>query len=182
MIQKRLLFLNSILYVFILILFIGMQTTLWYNWMGATPAPQLWLNLILFLILYRSALGAIFLSYLLGFIIAVYSAIPLSTIWPILFLLVTIGSFLRRRFFWPSTRYFILASALLCLGYQIIFYIVSHMFEHNPTSVAFFARFTEIFLTAIVAAPQYWFFKWVDRMTFGELSERAFEVTPEGAE
>jgi hypothetical protein len=174
-IQKRRQAFNIFILTILLMVLIGIQTTFWFNWIGAGPTPQLWLNLILYLILYRPALSAFFISYWMGYIIAIFSAIPIGTIWPMFFVLVAIGSFLRRRFFWPSTRYFILSSLLISIGFQYGFYFLSHFVEPNPAPFAFFPRLIEVFMTTLVAGPQYWLFKWIDRLTFGEIPERAFE-------
>src|SRR5947208_2907425 len=71
-------FFGLLLVIFILF---GLQSTFWYQIFGTISTPLLWLNLILYLGLYRKTLEAYLTSYALGFIFCAFSVTPLGVYW-----------------------------------------------------------------------------------------------------
>lgn len=169
MIQTRYKIMNFLSITLIMFFFCGLQTSLWHQLTGGAPAPQFWLIILLYLVLYRSYYTALAMSYFLSMILKSFSSISLGILWPLCFLLVTPASYIKSRFFWPSTRYFLFATTLFSISYHIIYLVLSHYLESNPTPLNFFSRIIEILLTILWAAPIYWLLNFADRMTLPEI-------------
>ncbi|MFN7730134.1 MAG: hypothetical protein ACK5P7_13325 [Bdellovibrio sp.] len=143
----------------------SLQTTVWPLLLGSVPAPQLWLNLILYFILFRSLRHALLLSYLLALLFLPFSSISIGFFWAVLFILVPIGSSIKAHAFWPGARYFAMGSVALTLGWHITSFLLSRLIEANPADLHFFGRFTEVILTPLASIPQYFVMQWLDRLT-----------------
>lgn len=169
MIQTRWKVLNIVTISILLILLCGFQSSFWYLVTGGAPAPQFWLLVLLYLVLYRNYFHALGFSYFLAFFIKAFSSISLGILWPLLFLMITPASYMKSRMFWPSTRYFLIATILFSLAYHIVSLALSYYLEANPTPIAPFTRFVETVLTLLWAAPIYWLLNFVDRLTLPEI-------------
>lgn len=154
----------------------GFQTTVWPLVVGGVPAPQLWLNVVLFFIVFRKMIPALFISYAMVALLSPFTSLSLGVFWTSLLFLVPLGSMLKARTFWPGLRYFIIGSLVLSVGWHITSFIVSQMVEKNPASLHFFTRLTEILLTPLAAVPQYVVMQWIDRSDNLEVSDHFNEV------
>jgi hypothetical protein len=161
-------FLNLILIMLIGLVLCGLQTTFWFQILGSIPAPLLWLNLVLYLILYRKPMEGILTIYLFGLFLRPFTAMPLGVLWMNLLIIFGVMSFVKKRVFWPSFRYFVTASFGLSVCYHIVYLVISHWFEANPATVSFFHRIFEVIFTTVTAAPLYYILSWVDRVTHKE--------------
>lgn len=169
MIQTRFRILNWVTIALLLLLLCGFQTSIWFQLTSGAPAPQLWLTVILYLVLYRSFFHALGFSYFLALIIKSFSAVSLGMLLPLFLILITPASYLKSRMFWPSTRFFLIATFLFTLSYQICIYLLSFYLEINPAPLAFFNRLMELILTVLCAAPTYWLLNLLDRLTLPEI-------------
>lgn len=161
-------YVNLILILVVTLVLSGVQTTFWFQIFGSLPAPLMWLNLVLYLVLYRKPLEAILTIYLIGLFLNPFTAMPLGVLWLTLFLLFVVTSFLKKRVFWPGSRYFLMASIAISIAYHVIYFIISKYFEPNPATFNFFHRFFEIVFTALTSVPLYMFFTTIDRVTHKE--------------
>lgn len=171
MIQTRYKILSWLTMGFLLAVVCGFQTSFWFQLTGGAPAPQLWLLILLYLVLYRPYPHIMLGAYGFSFVLKSFSAIPFGIIWPLLFLLISPASYVKSRMFWPSTRYFIIASACFVSAFHILIFLLSHALDPNPTTLSFFSRLSEIILTTVFAAPLYWFLLWVDKWTRPEIGD-----------
>lgn len=163
MIFYRKAWINFVILIMLTILCLGFQGTFWFQITGGSPSPQLWLNIILYVILFRHPRQAFFLAYIIGWMAAAFSSAPLSLMWPSLLITVSAGIFLKSRFFWPNTRYFIAASFVITLLFQCSTTLISYLFERSTIPLFGFSRTIEILLTPLCAAPIYWVFAILDR-------------------
>ena len=141
----------------------GLQTTVWPLLVGGVAAPQLWLNVALYFILFQPMMRALFTVYALGILFSPFTSLHLSIFWATFLVLVPVGSSIKSRTFWPGVRYFLIASLLLALGWHTVSFTISQIFERNPTNLHLFTRLTEVLLTPLAAVPQYHFMLWLDR-------------------
>jgi hypothetical protein len=171
MVQTKYKVLNGIVLVLLLAVACGFQSSFWFQLTGGAPAPQLWMLIIVYLALYRPYSTAMLLVYALAFVMKAFSAVPLGILWGTLFCVVSLASYVRSRFFWSSTRYFVMTSAAFCLLFNVVFLLFSKMIEENPASISPFTRLIEILLTTLFAAPMYWLLLHVDKWTLPEVME-----------
>jgi hypothetical protein len=162
-------FLNYLFVAVFVLLCCGLQTTLWYQIFGNLPTPLLWLNLVLYLILYRSFMDGILTCYAVGVLILPFTAMPLGVLWSSLFVIFLAMRAVKKRIFWPGSRYFFLASLGIGIAYHLAYYITSHIVEANPAPFHFFHRFFEIVFTALTSVPIYGIMHWIDDNTGKEI-------------
>lgn len=162
---NRLNILNLTLIFLLAILLSGFQTTAWFQIFGSLPAPLLWLNLVLYLILYRSFTEGILTIYALGLLLKPFTAMPLGVLWLTLLIVFLIMSSIKKRVFWPSSRYFFFASFGISITYHISYLILSRWLESNPATISFFHRFFEILFTGLTAVPMFALFSFIDKVT-----------------
>ena len=152
----------------------SLQSTLWPVFFGATAAPLPWLGIMLYMVLFRKPVQALFINYGLCLVVHAYTADPLGQLLPTIAIVTASGSYIRRRLFLPSTRYFVMAMFLFSILFQTVLFIMSQILEDNPAHVFFFHRILSSLMTALVAAPLYWFLSGLDHFT-------DVEVVPESS-
>lgn len=173
--QVRFNFINLLVVILLSLVLSGLQTTFWFQIFGSLPAPLLWLNLVLYLILYRKPMEAILTIYLVGLFLRPFTAMPLGVLWLTCFVVFCLVGFVKKRVFWPGTRYFFVASIGISISYHIAYFFISRWFETNPATFSFFHRFFEVVFTALTSVPLFVTFSFLDRVTNKE-------TLPEGIE
>jgi hypothetical protein len=161
-------FLNLLLILATTFVLSGFQTTFWFQMFGSLPSPLLWLNMVLYLILYRKPVEGILTVYAVGLVLNPFTAMPIGVIWTTLLLVFGAVSFIKKRVFWPSSRYFFFASFATALVWHLAYIIVSHIFEGNPAPVSFFHRIFEIVFTGLISVPIYTLMSFIDHATHKE--------------
>lgn len=160
--------LNFILWSALIFALCGTQTTLWFYLLGQSATPQLWLIVVVYLVLYRKFSLIFFYVYFVGFIVAAFSAVPLGTLLPTLGLLTATLAYIKSRFFWPNTRYFVFACFFSALLFHSLFIFVSYVVETNTVQLSLSSRAMEVLLTTLFAMPLYWLLKGMDRWTWSD--------------
>jgi hypothetical protein len=156
---------NLLLVALLTLILSGLQTTFWYQIFGGLPAPLFWLNLVLYLVLYRRRFEGILTIYFVAVLLRSFTAVPLGILWATLLIIFGLVSFVKKRVFWPGSRYFFMASLGTSIAFHLFYYVLSRWLEVNPTTVNFYHRFFEIVFTAISSVPLYWAFSWIDKMS-----------------
>lgn len=146
-----------------MLLLAGLQTSVWPLIVGGVPAPQLWLNVILYFIVFRAMIPALFISYALVFLLSPFTSLSMGVFFATLLILVPVSSAIKARSFWPGLRYFVIGSLVLTIGWHVISFAISQVIEKNPASLHLFTRLTEVLLTPLAAVPQYMVMQWMDR-------------------
>jgi len=170
-VQTKFKILNAFVMGLILTICCGFQSSFWFQLTGGAPGPQLWILVLLYLALYRPYLSAMGLIYIFALILKSFSAVPLGILWANLFILVSLTSFIKSRFFWSNTRYFIIASVAFSVAFNLSSYFLSVGLEENAASLSPFTRLAEVMLTGLFSAPMYWFLLKIDHWTLPEVME-----------
>ncbi len=158
-------FLNLFLIGLVALILCGLQTTFWFQIFGGLPAPLFWLNLVLYLVLFRKHFESILTIYFVALILHSFTALPLGILLFSLLIIFGLVSFVKKRVFWPGSKYFFMASLGASVTFHLLCYFLSRWLDVNPTSFNFFQRFFEIVFTAISSVPLYWAFSWIDRFS-----------------
>lgn len=145
------------------LLLCGVQTSMWPGLLGNVPAPQFWLCWILFIALYRGFLEALFLSYFFGLMMTSMTSLHLKIIWVSFLVLVSLTSFARNKVFWPGLRYYMIATFLMCLGWNVCVIGFSTLLEPRPVSLELLSRIFEIILTTMASPVVYFIMTWLER-------------------
>lgn len=141
----------------------ALQTTVWPMFVGDTAAPQLWLNFVLYFIMFRPMMQALGIAYALGLLWAPFTSLSLGVYWAAWLALVPVASTVKSRTFWPGARYFMIASFCLAVGWHLASFALSQAIERNPADLHLLTRLTEIMLTPFAAIPQFYVMQWLDR-------------------
>lgn len=157
----------------------ALQTSVWPLIFGSVPAPQLWLNLALYLILFRERLRSLFLIYLLGILLSPFTSMSLGYFWASFLFIVPIGAAIKERAFWPGTRYFAMGSLAITLGWQMTSTLLSWFTEANSAGLHVAPRLAELILTPLCSPPLYFVMQQLDRMFQDEVAPHFTEVPNE---
>lgn len=160
--------LNFLIFLALLLLIAGIQTTLWFQFVGNTPAPLLWLNLIVYMILYRKPYPAIFTIYAMGAVLLIFTAMPLKMMLFSLLLLFILVYGIKSRVFWTGSGYFTIMCGFSAVAYHLIYFLLSMVLEKNPASFEFLDRLVQIILTPAFGLPMYWVLAKIDKVTQDE--------------
>ena len=156
---------NTFLVFLLVLILCSFQSSLWRSVFGTDLAPMAWLNVMRYMLLFRKPSHAILLNYSLILVLHAFSAAPIGLLLTIAGVITAIGTYVRQRFFWPSTRYFVMASLLFTLTFHLAYWLISLMVEQNPAHFHLFSRLVSTVLTALTAAPIYWTLSILDRVT-----------------
>ncbi|MFS4457581.1 hypothetical protein [Bdellovibrio sp. HCB2-146] len=163
-------FLLNFLILFVALVFVaGFQTTFWFQLFGNVPAPLLWLNLIVYVTLYRKPYPAIITIYAMGFVLMSYTGMPLKMMWISLLILFTLVYGIKRRVFWSGSGYYTIMCGFSAVAYHLIYFFTSMVLERNPASFEIVDRLVQIILTPSFAFPMYWVLAKMDKVTQDEL-------------
>ncbi|WP_413584618.1 hypothetical protein [Bdellovibrio sp. HCB274] len=161
--------LNFFILLAILLIVAGIQTTLWFQFFGNVPAPLLWLNLIVYLTLYRKPFPAIFTIYAMGAILLIFTGMPLKMMLFSLLILFTLVYGIKSRVFWSGAGYYTIMCGFSAVAYHLIYFLLSMVLEKNPASFEIVDRLVQIILTPSFALPMYWILAKIDKLTQDEL-------------
>lgn len=165
--------LNFLIILALLITVAGFQSTFWFQLLGRVPAPLLWLNMMVYVILYRKPSHAIFIIYAMGFVLLAFTAMPLKMMWFSILILFTLVYGVKSRVFWSGSGYYTIMCAFSAVAYQVIFLVTSWILEKNPASFELVDRLVQIILTPSFALPLYWVLARVDKFTQDELLQES---------
>lgn len=158
--------LHAIGLIFLLVVATGFQTSFWTLFFGALPGPMIWLLFFLYLALYRRPIEAIGLSYLCAVQLYFFGWIPFGLLVLNIVILYGIIHLVKERIFWPGPRYFVIASCLATLIYQIIYIFNSWLFELIPIrEIMLFERIFQAIITPLFAIPVFYVLKGWERIT-----------------
>lgn len=166
-------FINILVQALFMALLCGFQTSLWYQFFGNVPAPLLWVNLIVYIALYRKPFMAIWVIYALGFIAASFSALPLKMMFVTLFILFALIFAIKSRVFWSGSGYYTIMSIFAAVAFHVIYFLLSLMLEPNSASLQPMERLVQIILTPSFAFPMYWLLARIDRWTHCEILQES---------
>ncbi len=173
MLTSKFYFINFLVISLATVLLAAFQTTIWFQLFGYVPAPILWLNIVLYIILYRRPTEAVLSIYALMILVNPFTVQPIGILWMTVLILYFVASFMKARFFWPGARYFMLASLTATVLFQVISVCVSLFFENTGWSFNFFIRLGEVILTPLVAVPMFSVLEKWDRLSTEELANEA---------
>jgi hypothetical protein len=159
------LLLNFLLLMAVLLAMAGFQTTFWFQLFGNVPAPMLWLNIIVYVTLYRNPFPGIFIVYAMGFVLLAFTSMPLKMMWLTLLILFTLVQGIRGRVFWSGSGYYTIMCSFSAVAYHIIYFFVSLAIEKNHANFELVDRIVQIILTPSFAFPVYWILAKIDKAT-----------------
>lgn len=152
----------------VLLLAGGFETSFWPRFFSSAPGPMIWLNVMVYLALYRRPASGIFTIYLLSFSLIGFTLAPIKMLWFPLLIIYLFIHLIKSRVFWSGPGYFVLMSSLSTLIYQISYISASKFLEPNMATYSLMTRLLQILLTPVFAWPVYKLLHTIDRVTNAE--------------
>lgn len=165
--------LNFLLLALFMMVLCGLETSFWFQLFGNVPSPLLWINLLIYIALYRRPYLAIWLIYALGFVAASFTLMPLKMMFVNLLILFTLVYLIKSRFFWSGSGYYTIMCLFGAVAYHVIYFLTSFALEPTHTSFQPLERVVQIILTPSFAFPMYWVLARMDRQTHCEMLQES---------
>lgn len=160
--------LNTLALFLVLLVSLGIQSTLWPQIFGSIPSPQLWLIVIVYAIVYRPPRFSLFLIYGLGLGVLSTTATSMGMLFLNLLILYSLVSLFKSRFYWGGVGYFTLMCFIASLSFHLIYLLASGLVEVHMAEVLFWQRAAQILFTPFAAVIFYPILKKLDQWTFSE--------------
>lgn len=158
------LILKYFFFTFIFFIFCAFQTSFWTVLIEFLPAPQLWLILLVFIFLKWPSTSAIFYAYLLGYILTLFSMMPLKMSWLSILGIFGFVWIFKTRIHSSSLFLFAVLCGACSLFYSVIYIAISSYLETNKTSFLFFDRVLQAGVTFLVSLAVYSALDMIDRL------------------
>ncbi len=163
--------LNFLILILALLILVGLQTTFWFQIFGNISAPMLWLNLVVYIVLYQKPAPAILTIYSMGFILTSFTSMPLKLMWITLLVLFMIIYGLKSRIFWSGSGYYVIMCGVSAVTFHLAYFLISLALEKTPASYEVADRLVQIILTPLFALPMYRMISSLDILTHDELND-----------
>lgn len=145
---------------------VGVQLSLWLHFFGYSPAPQVWISVLNFWALRRRNLESIAMAYLLVFLLAPSSSMPLNVLFPVVITLLAVILLMKNRVIWSGLSHFTVSTFVSAAIMPLIVYFWSALIEQNSiVEFHFFNWILSPFLTALASMFIYPFLNWLDALT-----------------
>jgi hypothetical protein len=160
---------NYAIFAAALLILAGLQTSLWLQLFGWFPAPQIWLCILVFWVLYREFWESVIMMYLISMIMAPFTSLPFSHLLTLNILNCLALVFIKRRVYWSGATFFMMAAGASVLIFAALSVFLSWRFDARPIRhFAFFQWLLTLLLTMLFALPLHTIFSWLDRLTHKE--------------
>lgn len=164
--EKALLVLNVVLFVLAALILAAGQTSLWLQIFGYFPPPALWMPIVVYLALFRSALHLVIVTQAMAIALSSATSMPEGLLMISLLGVALSVQVFKTRFFWTATTYFMLVSGLATLAFHLFHFTASWIFSDNPlTSPALSDWIIQALLTPLFAPLLFPVCRWFDGIT-----------------
>jgi len=151
--QKISVYLKYFIFTLVFFAFCGFQSSFWPFILENLPSPQLWLIFIIFVALRWPNTNNIFYIYFLGFCMTQFSYVSLKTLWMSLFVVTIFVWTFKNRIHTNSLFFFSILVSSASLLYSVMYILISHWLEANPTPIYFVHRLLEIGCNFLFSIP-----------------------------
>lgn len=159
-----------VLYHFIIIpalvlLFTGLQTSLWFQLLGLFPTPQLWIIILTYLIIHRSFWMSLSMGYLFSVLMTGFTAWPFEYLLASSMLIVGSSQLLKDRIYGSGANYFIALCGWNVFLFHLCYTLLGLVKEDITLGrIGLFAFSLSPLLSVLLAYPVYFGFKFLDRL------------------
>lgn len=157
---------NYLIFLVAAILLTALQSSLWLQLFGWFPAPQIWLAILTFWVLYRELWESVAMMYILATVVSAFTAMPFAHLLVINLLTCLTLAFTKKRVYWAGSTFYMLASGASVLCLFVFTFLISWRYDKNPIrDVSLFSWLISVLLTMLVSLPLHSIFGWFDRFT-----------------
>lgn len=160
---------NYLLFTAAAILLTALQSSLWLQLFGWFPAPQIWLAVLTFWVLYRELWEAVLMIYVLAMVVSAFTVMPFAHLLAINLLTCLSLAFTKKRIYWAGSTFYMLASGAAVVALFVFTMMISWRYDRNPIrDLSVFGWIISLLLTMLVSLPLHSIFGWFDRLTSKE--------------
>ena len=157
---------NFAVFALFTVIVCGFQSSMWFQFFGYVPAPQLWLGVLAYWTINRKLWEGAVMIYIITLIVSSQSAVPPAILLTICVTLYVLGLTIKQRVYFPGPLYFMLMTAFYSFVFPVFHYFVSFLIEDNPVSSFYFFRWLSTWvLTGLFAFPLFFLVEWLDKKT-----------------
>lgn len=156
-------FLKYFLFTVLFFVFCAFQTSFWKVLIDFLPAPQIWLIFLVFIFLKWPGYSTVFYAYFLGYILTLFTLMPLKMSWLSLLGLYCFVWIFKNRIHSASLFLFSVLCAAASLFYSTFYILLSYSLEKKMTSFLFFDRILEAGVTFLVSSAVYLILDYLNR-------------------
>lgn len=157
---------NLGIFLLVTMLLAALQCSLWLQLFGWFPAPQLWLTILVFWVLYRELWEGIVMMYLLAIVVTTFSSLPFPHVLVLNLLTCMTLVFGKKRVYWSGSTFFMLATGAATISFIVYEVALSWRFDNNPIrDWPILGWLFTILLTMLLSLPLHRIFSWLDVLT-----------------
>lgn len=162
---------NYLLFLLAIYLLLAFQSSIWFQLFGHFPSPVMWLPIMAYWTLNRNIYEGIAMVYLVTFVMASMSTIPLGLCLAVNMTLFGMAYFIKRRIYWPGVTYYMLVCGIGASLFPVLHLVYSLIFEMKSLNeFSFFHWIVGSFMTSVVALPLFAAFSLLDRLSKKDIS------------
>lgn len=153
----------------IVLIFTGLQTSLWFQLVGLFPAPQFWIIILTYLIIHRSFWPSLGMGYLFSVIMTGFTSWPFEYLLASTMLIVGSSQLLKDRIYGSGVNYFIALCGWNVFLFHLCYTVLGLIKEDISFGrVSLFDLSLSPLISVLLAYPFYFMFKFLDRVFKGE--------------
>jgi len=157
---------NYLIFLVALVLLAAWQSSLWLQLFGWFPAPQIWMSILVFWVLYRELWESVLMMYFLSVVLSAFTALSFPHFLAINLLTCLALVFAKRRVYWSGATFFMLANGAGVVFFIFFSFLISWRYDRNPIKdFSVFGWLVTFLLTMLVSLPLHFIFSWFDRLT-----------------
>lgn len=157
---------NYAFFTVILLLATALQCSLWLNLFGWFPAPQIWLSILVFWVLYREFWETVVMAYIVAIVASAFTALPFPHMLVNCLMTCAILAFARRRVYWAGATFYMLAAGGGVIAFFVVSWIIAWFYDPSPIQQPpLFGWLVTLLLTMLVSLPLHGILSFVDRLT-----------------
>ena len=155
--------LSGLLYMAVALVFGLIQTVIWFDLTGWTPAPMLWLYPIIYVFLYKPTGTALFLSLLMTLTFSAFTIEPTHLLFAVVLVIFSVSQTVKNRIFFEGSTYFVFSMFAYGFLFNISEPLVSFLLENIKVyDLQILERIISTVLTGFFAFPTYFILQKLD--------------------
>lgn len=168
--ERFLLYTNIFVFLLFALVMASLQTSLWFQIAGYFPAPALWIPVLVYVSMHRSAVEMTITIILIAAVLATMTTVSDGILLSSCLLLGVSARIFKERIYWSNYTYSMLICGLSSFFFHFVKWLAAMVLEEKQFFTPHVLDWViESMLTALVAPLFFRVFNWIDEV-FGRES------------
>ena len=155
--------LHYAIFIALTVLLCDLQSSLWIQFFGFSPAPLLWVLVLVYWVLYRRFIESLIMLYIITYILSLFTTAHFGLLCFNLHCILFIIYFIKGRLYLEGPLYFMAITATACFIFPPLHSLNNVLLTKLPWIYPdVFSWIMNILLTMLASLPTYQLFVWVD--------------------